>query len=363
MRVIVSAGGTGGHIYPALAIVRKIKEMEPSSTFLYIGTTDRMEKDIVPALDIPYVGIEMMGMNRKKIWKNGKSIRCFLKGINKTRELIKEFNPDVVLGIGGYITAPVIYAAHKEKVKTFIHEQNSMPGLSNRFLSRYVDKIGVSFEESITYFPKEKTVYTGNPRSEEITKVKKAKKQDFQLSEEKPLVLMVMGSLGSKTMTEKMKEMIPSFKRKEYEVIIVTGKNYYEEYRKVDVPDNVRVVPYLDNLIEVMKSSDLMISRAGASSIAELTSIGLPTIFVPSPYVTHNHQMKNAEVLKNKGASEIIEEQNFSKETLLPLIDTILNDKELYRKMKENTKKLGCKDSATKIYQVVKRLVEDTKHE
>ncbi len=363
MKVIVSAGGTGGHIYPALAIIKKIKEMEPSSTFLYIGTTDRMEKDIVPALNIPYVGLEMKGLERKRIWKNGKSIHCFWKGIKKTRELIREFKPDVVLGIGGYITAPVVYAAHKEKVKTFIHEQNSIPGLSNRFLSHYVDKIGVSFEESINYFDKKKTIYTGNPRSEEITKVKKASKKDFHLNDNKKLVLIVMGSLGSKTITEKMKAMIPCFKEKAYEVMVVTGKNYFEEYGKIEIPSNVKVVPYLDNLIEVMKASDLFISRAGASTIAELTSIGLPTIFVPSPYVTHNHQMKNAEVLKNKGASEIIEEQNVNKDTLLPLIDTILNDKELYRKMKENTKKLGCQDSATKIYQVVKKLVEDTKHE
>ena len=163
------AGGTGGHIYPAISIINKIKKMEPGSEFLYIGTTDRMEKDIVPKLGIKYVGIEMTGLNRKNLLSNFKVLGMYRKAVSKAKSVIKEFDPDIVIGVGGYITAPVLYAAHKLKYKTAIHEQNSIPGLSNKFLSRFVDKVFVSLPGSVKYFSKDKVVYTGNPRSEEGT--------------------------------------------------------------------------------------------------------------------------------------------------------------------------------------------------
>ena len=170
MRVVVSAGGTGGHIYPALAIINKIKEKEPNSEFLYIGTHDRMEKDIVPVHHIPFKQLEVYGFYRKKLFKNGKTIFCFIKAIKRSKQILKDFKPDIVIGVGGYVTAPVIYAAHKLKIKTLIHEQNSVPGASNLFLSKYVDKIAVSFPDSVHSFPKEKTIFTGNPCSEDAIK-------------------------------------------------------------------------------------------------------------------------------------------------------------------------------------------------
>lgn len=360
MRVIISAGGTGGHIYPALAIINKIKEMEPNSKFLYIGTTDRMESKIIPRENIPYIGIEMKGINRRNLFKNISVVSCFIKGIRQAKEEIKKFNPDVVLGIGGYITAPVIYAAKKLGYKTFIHEQNDIPGLSNKFLSRYADKIGVSLKDSIMHFDSKKTVYTGNPRSEEVVNAKPLKKVALGLTDTKKLVLIVMGSLGSTTMTHKMKDILTGFENKNYEVLFVTGKNYFEAYQKdVNVPSNVKVVSYLDNMLEVMKRTDLIVSRAGASTIAEITALGLPSILVPSPYVTHDHQMKNALALKKENATTIIEEENFNKENLIIEIDRILNDKQLYHERKENTKKLGVVDSATRIYHEIKKLVKD----
>lgn len=361
MRVIISAGGTGGHIYPALAILNKIKEMEPNSEFLYIGTTDRMESVIIPEKKIPYVGIEMKGLNRKNIFGNIKVLSCFLKGIDQAKEEIKRFHPDVVLGVGGYITSPVIYAAKKLGYKTFIHEQNSIPGLSNKFLSRYADKIGVSLPGSVQYFDSKKVVYTGNPRSEEVLKVPAIKKKDYHLSETKKLVVIVMGSLGSTTMTEKLKNMIPDFKEKEYEVLLVTGKGYFEEFQKITCPVNVHIVPYLDNMLGVMKKTDLIVSRAGASTVAEITSLGLPSILVPSPYVTHNHQYKNAKELEDYGATQILEEKNFCSEQLLPMIDSILNDEEKWQKMSKQARELGVPDSATRIYQIIKKLVGEGK--
>ncbi|MCI8588160.1 MAG: undecaprenyldiphospho-muramoylpentapeptide beta-N-acetylglucosaminyltransferase [Bacilli bacterium] len=358
MKVIISAGGTGGHIYPALAIIHKIKEMEPKSEFLYIGTTDRMEHTIIPKENIPYFAIEISGLNRKHLFKNVKVVKNYLKSIRSLRKKIKEFNPDIVLGVGGYVTAPVVSTAKKLGYKTLIHEQNSIPGVSNKFLSKYADKIAVSLEESLQYFPKEKVFLSGNPRSEEIGKVKAISKQDLGLSENKKLVLIVMGSLGSTSINEKLKEMLPFFEEKNYELILVTGKDYYEQLKDEKRPSNVKIVPYLEEMLRVLKKTDLIVTRAGASTIAEITAIGLPSIMIPSPYVTHNHQLKNAQALEKKNATIIIEEKDFTKELLLQKIDFILNDDKVYEKMKKSAKALGVEDSATRIYKTIRALID-----
>ena len=360
MKVIITAGGTGGHIYPALAIINKIKEKEPDSEFLYIGTTDRMEADIVPKKGINYLGIEMKGLNRKNPFKNFSVINKTLKNIKKLKKVIKDFNPDIVIGVAGYVTLPVIYAAKKCGYKTFIHEQNSIPGVSNKFLSRYADKIGISLEASKKYFPAYKTIYTGNPRSEEVynTEYVSKDKLNLDLNQDKKLVLIVMGSLGSTTMNKNLKEALPLFNNKNYEVVFVTGKGYYDEYKNVKHSNNVKIVPYLDNMASVLKHTDLIVSRAEASSIAEITALGIPSILIPSPYVTHNHQYKNAKVLEEKHASIIIEEKDFNKELLISTIDSVLNNKDRLLSLKENTSKFGIRDSATRIYNVLKNMID-----
>ncbi len=357
MRAIVVAGGTGGHIYPALAIINKIKEKEPKSEILYIGTTDRMEKDIVPKLGIKFIGIEMMGLNRRNPLKNFTVLKKYSDAIKKAKKVIKEFNPDIVIGVGGYITAPVLYAAHSLKYKTIIHEQNSIPGVSNKFLSKFVDRVCVSLPGSLKYFNKNKVVYTGNPRSEEIISVKKVSKTTLGLSQAKKLVIIVMGSLGSITMTEKIKKLIGDFKGKNYQVVIVTGKNYYDDYKKLTIPSNVKLVPFLDNFINILKDTDLIISRAGASTIAEITAIGIPAILVPSPYVTHNHQYMNAKELEEAKACKIVTEEDFSSKEIISKIDELLNDSKTYQEMQINSRKLGIKDSATKIYEEIRKLI------
>lgn len=359
MKAIICAGGTGGHIYPALAIYNKIKEKEPLSEIIYIGTTDRMEQTLIPKLGIKYVGIEMEGINRKNIFKNISVFIKYKKAIKKAKEIIKEFQPDIVIGAGGYITAPVIIAAHKCKVKTLIHEQNSIPGVSNKMISRYTNKVCVSLPNTVSFFDKEKVVYTGNPRSEEIMSAKVANKKDFGLNENKKLVVIVMGSLGSTTMTRKIKDIISAFNIKDYQVVIVTGKQYYKEFEGLTLPSNVAIVPFLENFINLLKKTDLIISRAGASTIAEITAIGLPSILVPSPYVTNNHQYKNAKELEDAGACKLITEEDFSMKTVIPAIDNILNNQNTYQKMKEASKKLGVPNSATRIYQEIKKVIEE----
>ncbi len=357
MKVIITAGGTGGHIYPALAIINKIREMEPESEIVYIGTTDRMEATLIPNLKIPYIGLEMEGIDRKHLLNNVNVYIKYRKAIKEAHKAMLRFTPDVVIGVGGYVTVPVLLAAHKAKIKTIIHEQNSIPGVSNKKLSTLVDKVCVSLPGSVSKFPTNNVVYTGNPRSEEIVKVKPATLKSLGFKENEKLVIVVMGSLGSTTMTHKLKDIIYSFNDKKYQVLIITGKDYYNDYKDVDIPKNVKIVPYLDNLINVMKSADLIISRAGASTIAEITAIGLPSILVPSPYVTHNHQLMNAKELETAGACSIIEEKDFSSDSLIPEVDRILNNEKIYKEMHLNSKSLGITDSATRFYKEIKKLI------
>ena len=358
MRVIISAGGSGGHIYPALSIIEKIKENEPNSEFLYIGTHNRMEKDIIPKYNIPFESIEIYGFDRKRIMKNFRTVKCFLKSLKKCRKLIKNFNPDVVIGVGGYVTGPVLYSAHKLGYKTFIHEQNSFPGKANNFISNFADKIAVSFPSSIKKFPEYKTVFTGNPCSENALKVKEANKSDFNLSDNKKLVLFVMGSLGSSKINDFLINTMSLFNNKEYEILFVTGNSSYEDVIKNKFPDNVHVVPYIDNMTRIMKKTDVIVSRAGASTLSEIIALNIPSILIPSPYVAENHQFKNALDLIEKDAALLIEEKNLKGDILVRTIDNLINDEEKINDMKNNLQELSINDSATKIYKEIKELVD-----
>ena len=361
MRVIVSAGGTGGHIYPAIAIINKIKEEEPKSEVLYIGTSDRMEKDLIPALGINYKEIKVSGLKRKLTLENIKVLYQFLNARSKCKKIIKEFDPDIVIGAGGYVTGPVIWAAKKLGKRTFIHEQNSVVGLSNKYLTKYADKIGVSFSSTLNEFPKDKVVLTGNPCSEKAIKMKKANKETYKLDKNKKLVLIVMGSLGSRTVNDKIVSFLNDFKDKKYEVMFVTGNSYYEKVKKLKIPANVKIVPFIYEMPSLMKVTDLMVTRAGASTMSEITALNVPAIFIPSPYVTNNHQYKNAMDLVSQNAALILEEKDLNSENLIKLIDDTLSNKEEYTKIKNNLKKLGIKDSAERIYEVLKGMIMDDK--
>ncbi len=358
MRVIISAGGTGGHIYPALAIIDKIKKMEPNSEFLYIGTHNRMEKDIVPSKGINFQAIEIYGFNRKHLLKNIKVIKCLLKSYRDCKKIIKEFNPDIVIGVGGYVTAPVIMSANKLGIKTVIHEQNSVPGLTNIKLSKIVDKVFVSFKSSINAFPGGKTVYTGNPCSEASSYVKAIDKTSLKLDKNKKLVLFVMGSLGSSKMNQLLVDNMLKFKNKNYQVLFVTGKDNYEDVEEIKFPDNVIVVPYIDGLPGIMKTTDLMVTRSGASTLSEIIALKVPSLLIPSPNVTNNHQYKNAIDLVNGNAAVLLEEKDIIDDKLVDSIDSIINDKKLLIDIKNNLNVFDIKNSNELIYNEIKKLVD-----
>lgn len=367
MRVIVSAGGTGGHIYPALAIINKIKEKEPNSDILYIGTHNRMEKDIVPKHNIEYKQLTIIGIERKYIWRNIKTAWYFLQAIRDAKKIIKEFKPDIVIGVGGYVTAPVIYAAKKLGYKTLIHEQNSRLGLSNRFLVKYADIIAVSFENTINYvLDLKKVVFTGNPCSEEAIKKLPMKKKELGLSDDKKLVLIVMGSLGSTTINDKMKNMLQLFNNKDYEVVFITGNNYYDQFKDLKLASNIKIVPYIDDMSRLMKVTDLMVSRAGATTMSEIIALNVPAILIPSPHVTDNHQLKNAMDLYEKDVALLLEEKNLKGDALVKMVDNLLRNTNKYNKIKKNLARLTIKDSANRIYTLAYNLVNgglaDEKH-
>ena len=361
MRIVVSAGGTGGHIYPALAIINKFKEKEKDLEVLYIGTHNRMEKDIVPKHNIRYESIKIYGFSKSNLSLDIKNIFYINNAIRKCTRLLKEFKPDIVLGIGGYVTMPVIYAANKLGIKTFIHEQNSLPGKTNIYLQKKVDLIGVSFKESTSYFKKCKgeVFYSGNPCGENALTIKPMKKSELGLNNHKKLIVVVAGSLGSKTVNDKMKEFLHKVKDKDYEVLYITGKSHYEEFIDNErFPDNVKVLPYLDNLAALLKNTDLLITRAGASTMSEVLSLNLPSIFIPSPYVANNHQYYNALEIKNNKAGELIEEKELTSDKLDTMINEVLFDKKRYNEMKENLKKMSINNSSEIIYNKIKDLIK-----
>ena len=357
MKVIVTAGGTGGHIYPALAIINKIKELEPNSEFLYIGTHNRMEKDIVPKHNIDYIPLEIYGLT-KDIKKDIKNLFLINNAYKKCRMIMKSFKPDIVIGVGGYVTYPVIKAAKKENIKTFIHEQNSIPGKSNRALEKLVDAIGISFEDSKKYFKNQNKIYfTGNPCSENAINIKAISKSKYNIPLNKKIVVIVSGSLGSSKVNDKMEDYLKSIEKEKYEVIYVTGKSYYEEFSKNKFPKNVHVVPYVENMCGLLKNTDVIISRAGASSLSEIIALSIPSIIIPSPYVANNHQYYNALSLKENNACVMIEEKDLNNDILKSSINKCL-EKEFKKELKNNMEKLSVKDSSTRIYNIIKEITK-----
>lgn len=350
MRVIISAGGTGGHIYPALSIINKIKEKDKNAEILYVGTTDRMEKDIIPKYNIPYFGIKIRGLDRKLTINNIKNIKYFIKAVKIMKNKIKDFKPDIVIGVGGYVTFPVIYAAKKCHIKTLIHEQNSILGVTNKILSKKVDAVAISFKD--TKVEAKKVVYTGNPCSE-LDKTLKFDKKEYNLTKNKKLVLIVMGSLGSKVVNDKMKEILPKFNNKDYEILFITGKDYYNEFKALKLNNNIKIVPYIENMKRVFKDVDVMVSRSGATTISEIISYKVKTIFIPSPYVTDNHQYKNAMSLVESSAAFIIEEKDLNYEILSKNIEELLYNKEKSNIIEDNLSNMQIKGSASKIYDLI----------
>ena len=361
MKIIVSAGGTGGHIYPLLALINKFKEKEKNLEIIYIGTHNRMEKDLIPSLNIKYIPIEIYGFSKTNILRDFKNIFLITSAINKCTKIMKEFKPDVVIGAGGYVTMPVIYAAKKLKIKTVILEQNSVPGKTNKALSKNCDLVCTSYENSNKYFTKaKKCLCTGNPSGENVLNNKKITKESLGLDKNKKLVLVVAGSLGSNTINETFSSFLKKVKEQDnFEVLYITGKKYYDGFIKNNkFSKNVKILPYLDNMSGLFNSTDLIISRAGASTLSEIMVSHLPSIIIPSPYVANNHQYYNALDLKNRGVSIMILEKDLDTLKLYNKVKELMTFNEEYKSMKDNLKKINRVSSSQIIYDEIKELLK-----
>lgn len=352
MRIVISGGGTGGHIYPAISI---LQEIEKNNEILYIGSENSMESKLIPKLGYNFESIKIEGFNRKNKFKNIFTIFKLILAIIKSFIILFSFKPDIVIGTGGYVSGPVLFSASLLKNKTYIHEQNAFPGLTNKILSKFVDKIFISYKESIDHFDKDKVIFTGNPIRKEFKKDLKninkiTKKSNIE-------ILSFGGSGGAKKINEIIYELIKEINgKKRYKLIHATGKKYFKDFEKkinkdITVKENILIKDYIDNMAESMKNADIVIARAGAITISELKFTQTPSILIPSPNVSNDHQKYNALALQDLGVSKMLLEKNI---TVKLLID-ILKDKTKIEKMKNSFENVKKVDSAKKIVKEIRK--------
>ncbi|WP_311407131.1 undecaprenyldiphospho-muramoylpentapeptide beta-N-acetylglucosaminyltransferase [Liquorilactobacillus uvarum] len=364
MRLLVSGGGTGGHIYPALALIDAVKKSEPSSEVLYVGTHKGLENKIVPDAGIPFKTVKIQGFKRSLSFENFKTVYLFLKSVHTAKKILREFKPDVVVGTGGFVCGAVVYAAARMGIPTFIHEQNSIAGVTNKFLSHFVDKIGISFTEAVKNFPASKVVFTGNPRAQQVVGMKPSNRlKDYGLSANKKTVLIFGGSRGARRINEATIESFPFLKDKNYQILFVTGSVHFDKIQKMignKLPKNVVVEPYIPDMPSILPEISCIVGRAGATSLAEITALGIPSILVPSPYVTNDHQTHNAQSLVNAQAAEMIKEADLNGKSLAEIINKLMLNDRLQKVMSENAKKAGTTDAADRITKILSQLIADS---
>lgn len=363
MKVIMTGGGTGGHIYPAIAIAEKIKEQHKDAEILFVGTERGLEKDLVPKNGYPIKFITVSGFNRKNLLKNVKVVKELLQGSQEARRIIKEFKPDVVIGTGGYVCGPVVRAAHKLGIKTFIHEQNAYPGVTNKMLEKYVDNVFISFDEARGYFKeKKKIVLSGNPvRQAFFDAEKMASKENIGETLNNFTVLCFGGSRGAKKINDAMLDVVESLNGvKDTALYFVTGGIYYDnilqelEQRGFENKGNIHIKKYIDNMQDYLSAADLVISRSGALTVSEITVCGKASVLIPSPNVTGNHQYHNAKAIADKGGAVILEEKDLTAETLMYIISDLKSDAAKLEKMEKASKACAPKDATQIIYDKLK---------
>lgn len=370
MKVIIAAAGTAGHINPGIAIANKIKEEEKDSEIIFIGTTRGMENDLVPRAGYELKTIDAYGLSKKISIENIKKLYKTYKGIGEAKKIVKEFKPDIVIGTGGYICGAVVLAAKKNNISVLLHESNAFPGKAVQMLAKKADTILVSFKDAKQRIKKCKNVvFTGTPV--------KIKKQNYNkneinniinklgLSTEMPVVLIFGGSQGASKINEAIIYIIENKLNQNYQLVWATGPKQYDiikqelESKKINIEQikNASILPYIYNMEEVENVSDLIVARSGAMTITEISNLGKPSILVPLPNVSNNHQMYNAKVLENVDAAKIITNDNLNGDLLDKTIKDIVLDKSKCEKMGQNAFKVSTNDVENKIYEEVKKLI------
>lgn len=370
MKIIVSGGGTGGHIYPALTLIETIKKKLPDTEFLYVGTKKGLEADIVPKAGINFTAIDLEGGFERHFTlgnalENIKRAANALLSVKRAGKIIKNFQPDVAVGTGGYVCGPILLAASLKKIPTLIQEQNAVAGITNKILSEFATKIAVGSTLALEKFPAEKTVYTGNPIRENVLSAKKSDGlKEFNFTEDKTVILISGGSRGARSINNAITEIFIQ-KNFDAQFLHVTGKGEFDSVTKklsdanfnFDNP-NIKIVPYLYNMPQAMAMADLAIFRAGATGLAELTARGIPAILIPFPYATENHQEFNAKVLVDGGAAKMILNKDLTAEILSEKISELLNNPDELKKMSDASLKLGKPQAADEIADLILSLAK-----
>ncbi|MBO4645702.1 MAG: undecaprenyldiphospho-muramoylpentapeptide beta-N-acetylglucosaminyltransferase [Bacteroidales bacterium] len=364
-RFIISGGGTGGHIFPAIAIANRIKKVTPDAEILFIGANDKMEMKRVPDAGYPIEGLHIYGISRdlspKGIWKNIKLPLVLMKARSRAKQIIRDFRPDVVIGVGGFASFAALNAANSLGIPTLIQEQNSYPGVSNKRLAGKVRKICVAYDGLEKYFPAEKIVKTGNPVREELLHIEKknpAAFTAFNFSPEKKTLLVVGGSLGAKTINLTMKDHIEKLRSFGIQVLWQTGEAFYKQNQmelSMLQSDDIRIVPFIKNMNDAYSMADYIISRAGALAIAELSIIGTPTILVPFPYAAEDHQTKNAMALVNKNAALIVRDSD-AQEQLIPTFESLYQNEEKCSELAQNMQQFALPNAVGAIVDQIMEL-------
>lgn len=361
MKVLLSGGGTGGHVYPAIAIANKIKEKHPNAEILFVGTSNGIESEIVPKNGYKIKTITVQGFKRKIDIDNVKRGVKLMKGLNEARKIVKEFNPDIVIGTGGYVSGPVLFCASGKDKITVVHEQNSFPGITNKILSKKVDLVITCFEEAKSRFPEKgqgKVVLVGNPVRQELLEITKEEaRKNLNIPQDKKMVLAYGGSGGFKKINDAMLLTIKSMVKEDVAFIYATGKRFYESFMKemedIELKEYQKIVPYLEDMTNALSASDIVIGSAGATSLSEITALGKASIIIPKAYTAENHQEYNARSISDNGAGVCILESELTPETLNNTLFDILNDDEKLKSMELNSKKIGKPDAVDDIYRIL----------
>jgi len=355
MRVLLSCGGTGGHIYPAIAIADKIKEKDPCAEILFVGTKQGMENRLVPAAGYEIKGIKSSGFKRKQLVKNIDTIKDAVEGGKEADKIIADFKPDIVIGTGAYVTGVVLLHAHKAGIPCMIHEQNAMPGLTNKIVSQFADKVFISFKNTERYFTHpDRVIYTGNPIRSDFEKIDQdIAREELGFSKDDVIVLATGGSLGAEILNREVIDFASQIDKFNIKLIFVTGKRYYDDVKEKVDAKNLMLVDYANNMPTLMKACDIVVSRAGAIALSEILASGKVSILVPSPNVTNNHQYHNAKAISDEGGAILIEEKDLIKGAgvLSSEILSLIARPEDLRSMSQRAKELACMDAADIIFE------------
>lgn len=357
-KFILSGGGTGGHIYPAVAIANELKSRYPDAEFLFVGAEDKMEMQKVPQSGYAIKGLWIAGLQRKLTLQNAMFPLKLISSLWRSRKIIKEFKPDVVIGTGGFASGPLLQMANMLGVPTLIQEQNSFPGITNKLLSKKANKICVAYENLERFFPKEKMILTGNPVRQDLIAIEDKSAEAvayFKLDANKKTLLVLGGSLGARRMNQLIEKELKKIEDQNVQIIWQCGKLYFEDYKKYH-SENVQVMSFIERMDLVYAAADIIISRAGASSVSELCIVGKPVIFIPSPNVAEDHQTKNAKAIVDKKGAILLRETQLDAEFSL-VFEALLKDSEKQKQLSENIKELALPGATKQIADEVVKLI------